>query len=519
MLDLKITGGTVFDGLGADGRRTDIGIHGDRIEEIGDLSSAEAEETIDATGRYVCPGFIDAHSHSDTYLILEPAAHSKIYQGITTEVVGNCGASGAPLHGDYRMPSDWGDKNYPASWCTVADYREQLETAQPGPNTYLLIGHNTLRAGAMGYDDRPAQPDELALMKDRLRQSLEEGGRGLSTGLVYLPGLFAPAEEVIELARVLPEFDGIYTSHMRSEASRLLEAIDETLEVGREAGCRVQVSHLKATGRQNWHLVDDAIQRIRAARDEGMEVASDRYPYTASNTDLDVIFPGWVFDGGRDAAIAHVRSASGRARIRETLLEERSEDYWETVTIGSTSHPDNVGFKGKPLLEVARQLDLEPVDAVLYFADSDELRTGAFFFGMSEENMWKILAEPFVMFGSDASLRAPCGPLSHDHPHPRAYGSLVKFLRASLSGRTVSFPEAVRKSTSLPAEQFRMTDRGILDAGKIADIAILDPDGLDDPADYERPHQLCAGVRHVVVNGVRTLSDGELTGRRAGRML
>lgn len=519
MFDLKISGGTVFDGLGGDGRPADVGISGDRITDVGDLSAAEARDTIDATGRYVCPGFIDAHSHSDTYLILEPAAHSKIYQGITTEVVGNCGASGAPLHGDYRMPSDWGDKQYPGEWCTVADYRTQLETAQPGPNTYLLIGHNTLRAGAMGYDDRPATADELALMKDRLRQSLEEGGRGLSTGLVYLPGLFAPSQEVVELARVLAEFDGIYTSHMRSESGGLLEAIDETIDVGRQAGCRVQVSHLKATGRSNWHLVDAALDRIRAARNEGLEVASDRYPYTASNTDLDVIFPDWVFDGGRDAALAHVNSASGRDRIRETLLRERDEDYWATVTIGSTSHPDNAGFKGKPLLEVARRLDVQPVDAVLYLARSDELCTGAFFFGMSEENMWKILAEPYVMFGSDASLRAPCGPLSHDHPHPRAYGSLIKFLQAALAGKTVDFPDAVRKSTSLAAEQFRMNDRGVLAADKWADVAVLHPGRLDAPSDYENPHQLCAGVEHVIVNGVRTLRDGELTGRRAGRML
>ncbi|MDA0321685.1 MAG: D-aminoacylase [Verrucomicrobia bacterium] len=519
MLDLKIIGGMLFDGLGTEGRRADVGIKHDRIADVGDLSAAEAGATIDASGQYVCPGFIDAHSHSDTYLIIEPSAHSKIYQGITTEVVGNCGASGAPLHGEYRMPSDWGDKTYPGPWCTVAEYREQLEAAQPGPNTYLLIGHNTLRAGSMGYDDRRATPDELELMKKRLRQSLEEGGRGLSTGLVYLPGLFAPPEEVIELARILAEFDGIYTSHMRSESSRLLEAIDETVAVGREAGCRVQVSHLKATGRENWHLVDAAIERIRSARDAGMEVASDRYPYTASNTDLDVIFPSWVFDGGRDAAIAHLRSASGRSRIRETLLKERDEDYWGTITIGSTSHPDNADFKGKPLLEVARRLDLEPVDAALYLTDSDELKTGAFFFGMSEENMWKILAEPYVMFGSDASLRAPCGPLSHDHPHPRAYGSMVKFLRAALDGRTVGFSEAVRKSTSLPAGQFRMKDRGILEAGKMADVVVLEPASLNDRSDYEQPHQLSEGIQHVIVNGVPTLSKGELTGRRAGRML
>jgi N-acyl-D-amino-acid deacylase len=519
MFDLKILGGDVFDGTGGMPRRIDIGITADRIADMGDLGAAESRQTLDATDRYVCPGFIDAHSHSDTYLIIEPSAHSKIYQGITTEVVGNCGASGAPLYGAYRMPSDWQDKTYPGRWQTVAEYRKYLEAARPAPNVFLLIGHNTLRAGAMGYDNRPATADELALMKHRLRESLAEGGRGFSTGLVYLPGLFAPADEVIELAKVVAEVDGIYTSHMRSEASRLLEAIDETLHVGRAAGCRVQVSHLKATGKKNWHLVDDALQMIRDARDEGLEAAADRYPYTASNTDLDVLFPDWVFDGGRDTALACLRDHGQRAKLREEMLRERADDYWETVRIGSTIHPDNARFTGQWLTDVAAALDLEPVDAVLHLTESDELGTTAFFFGMSEENMWKILAEPFVMFGSDASLRVPHGPLCKDHPHPRAYGSLAKFARAALDGKTVPFPEAVRKMTSLPAEQFRLKGRGMLARGQAADVVVLNPATIEDRADYAAPHQLAVGIEHVIVNGVHTLDGTKLTGARGGRML
>lgn len=519
MLDLKIVGGDVFDGTGGMPQRVDIGITADRITDIGDLAGAEAGQTINATERYVCPGFIDAHSHSDTYLILEPSAHSKIYQGITTEVVGNCGASGAPLYGEYRMPSDWQDKTYPGRWRTVAEYREHLEAAKPAPNVFLLIGHNTLRAGAMGYGNRPATADELELMKRRLRESLDAGGRGFSTGLVYLPGLFAPAEEVVALAGIVAEYDGIYTSHMRSEASRLLEAIDETLDVGRATGCRVQVSHLKATGKKNWHLVDDALQMIRDARADGLEAASDRYPYTASNTDLDVLFPDWVFDGGRDTALACLRDSGRRAKLREEMLRERADDYWATVRIGSTSHPDNKRFKGQWLTDVAGTLGLEPVDAVLYLTESDELGTTAFFFGMSEENMWKILAEPFVMFGSDASLRAPHGPLCGDHPHPRAYGSLAKFARAALDGKTVPFPEAVRKMTSLPAEQFRLKGRGMITTGNAADIVVLDPATIEDRADYAEPHQLAVGIEHVIINGVHTLAGTELTGERGGRIL
>ena len=519
MLDLKIVNGTVYDGLGGEPVKTDIGISGDRIVDVGDLSEAEAGETIDATDRVVCPGFIDAHSHSDTYLLIEPDAPSKLFQGITTEIVGNCGASAAPLHGDYKMPSDWLEKDYPADWTSVSEYRSLLESITPGPNTVLLIGHNTLRAGIVGYDDRHATPDEVAAMRRRLEESLEAGGAGLSTGLVYAPGIFAPREEIIALAEVVAAAGKIYTSHMRSESSRLLEAIDETLDIGRRVDCRVQVSHLKTSGKANWGLIDGAIERIEKAQSEGMEVACDRYPYTAACTDLDVIFPDWAAAGGREAVLARLRDPSDRARLREDLLKERAEDYWETIRVGSTYHPDNSAFKGEPLLDVAAALKMEPVDAVLHLTDTDKLMTSAFFFTMSEENMWRILALPYCMFGSDASLRATTGQLCHDHPHPRAYGSLTRFIRSSLEGKTVPFADLVRKCTSLTAEHFRLKDRGILASGKLADIVVLDPENVQEYTDFGDPHRLSTGIDHVIVNGVHTMKDGEITGRRGGRLL
>ena len=519
MLDFKIINGTVFDGLGGQSIVADIGIAGDRITDVGDLSAADANVTIDATDRYVCPGFIDAHSHSDTYLLIEPDAPSKLFQGITTEVIGNCGASAAPLHGDYRMPSDWKEKDYPSQWSTVSEYRDLLESITPGPNSVLLIGHNTLRAGVMGYDDREATVEEIKQMRSRLEASLEEGGAGLSTGLVYSPGMFAPREEIIALAEVVSDAGKIYTSHMRSESGGLLEAIDETLDIGRKANCRVQVSHLKTSGKANWGLIDGAIERIEKARAEGLDVACDRYPYTASCTDLDVIFPEWASGGGREVVLARLRNPSERARIRDALLKGRDDDYWETIRVGSTHHPDNRPFTGKPLLEVAEALKLDPVDTVLHLTDTDELMTSAFFFTMSEENMWRILALPYCMFGSDASLRATCGQLSHDHPHPRAYGSLTRFIRASLEGRTVSFEDLVRKCTSLTADHFRLKDRGVLAAGKMADVVVLDPGNVREHTDYTNPHQLSTGIDHVIVNGTPTLADGEVTGNRAGRLL
>jgi len=519
MFDIKIQHGTVYDGSGAPPRRADLGITGERITAVGDLALAGARATVDATDRLVCPGFIDAHSHSDTYLLIEPSAESKLFQGITTEIVGNCGASAAPLHAPYRLPSDWLDKQYPAAWHSVAEYRKLLDEIKPAPNTVLLIGHNTLRAGAMGYDDRHATADELATMRRRLAQALDEGGAGFSTGLAYSPGMFAPSAEVETLAEEVAARGKIYTSHMRSEGSHLLEAVTETIAVGRKTGCRVQVSHLKTAGKANWGLVDGALDLIEAARREGLEVAADRYPYTASCTELDILFPDWASSGGREAVLQRLRDPSTRRRIREDILRARAEDYWPSVRVGSTQHVDNQRFKGMPLPEVARLLGLDPVDAVLRLTDTDNLMTSAFFFTMSEANMWKILSRPYVMFGSDASLRAPHGPLSHDHPHPRAYGSLTRLLRAALEGKTVPFAEWVRKCTAFPAEQFRLKDRGVLAEGKLADVVVLNPADLREFADFGNPHQLSTGVEHVIVNGVHTLADGKLTGKRGGRLL
>ena len=519
MFDLKITGSQVLDGTGRPAFRADVGIQGDGIREIGDLSAAEAKMVFDGTGKYVCPGFIDVHSHSDAYLLIEPSAPSKIFQGVTTEVVGNCGASAAPRVGRYSMPSDWRDKNYPGPWKTVAEYRQRLDQMKPAVHVVLLIGHNAIRAGIMGYEGRAAMDSEFKAMADLLAMSLDEGGAGLSTGLIYSPGRFAPPEEILGLAKVVARRGKIYASHMRSEGSKLLEAIDETIDIGRQSGVRVQISHLKTSGRKNWPLIDAALGKIRTAQAEGVEVASDRYPYTAACTDLDVILPDWASEGGREAVLTRLREPRTRKRIRDDLAASRDGQYWESVTVSTTHRADHKQFQGVPLLQVAKQLSKEPVDALLYLIDTDELRTGGFFFGMNEANMWKILGEPYVMLGSDASVRAPGGPLSNDHPHPRAYGTFPRFLRAALDAKTVPLPEAVRKMTSLAAEQFRLKDRGILATGKRADVIVFNPTEVRDMATYEKPHQFAKGIDLVVVNGVVTLRDGRLTGHRAGQFL
>ncbi len=517
--DWILRGGNVVDGLGGEGVRADVGIAGDRIAAVGDLAQAQAANEFDATGRLVCPGFIDVHTHSDAYLLIEPGAPSKIRQGVTTEITGNCGASAAPRWPGYVMPSDWLEQQYPGDWHSVAEYRALLDAQRPAVNSAMLIGHRAIRAAAMGIEPRAATADEIAKMAKRLEQALEEGGAGLSTGLVYAPAMYAQPEEIQVLAKVVARRGGIYATHMRSEGGTLLEAIEEALDVARASGVRLQISHLKTAGRANWGKLDAALEKIRTARATGIEVASDRYPYTASCTDLDVILPTWAAQGGRAAILARLRDPAERAKIRAEMAAARDEKYWENVWVGSVRHPDNAPFAGKPIALAAEAWKLHPLDAALRFMETDELFTGGIFFGMSEDNMWRILAEPWVMIGSDASIRSTTGPLSHDHPHPRAYGTFGRFLRAALDGKTVSVGEAVRKMTSLPAEHFRLQDRGVLRAGAFADVVALDPKTFRDLATYEKPHQFCEGISAVWVNGTPTLRDGKETGARGGRYL
>ena len=517
--DWILRGGQVVDGLGGEPVRLDVGIRGGRVAALGDLAGIEAAEEYDATGQWVCPGFIDTHTHSDAYLLIEPGSPSKIHQGVTTEITGNCGASAAPRWPGYVMPSDWLEQKYPGDWTTVTEYLALLAEQRPAVNSAMLIGHRTIRAAVMGVEPRAARPDEIEQMCARLDEALTQGGIGLSTGLVYAPAMHAESGEIQALARVVACHGGIYATHMRSEGRHLLEALDEAIEVARVTGVRLQVSHLKAAGRANWSKLEAALEKIRAARAEGLEVAADRYPYTASSTELDIMLPEWAAQGGREAVLRRLRDPAQRAKIRADIAASRDESYWESVWVGSTRHPDNAAFTGRPLHEAADAWKMHPLDAALRLIDTDELFTGGIFFGDCEENMWRVYAEPWVMVGSDASLRAPTGPLSADHPHPRAYGTFPRFLRGAMERGLMTPGEAIRRMTALPAEQFRLRDRGVLKEGAWADVVALNPDTFRDTATYERPHQFAEGVGAVWVNGALTLREEAETGARAGRYL
>lgn len=532
MFDTLIRNAHLIDGTGAPGRQADVGLRSGRIEAIADCLPVDARRVVDAGGQVLCPGFIDAHSHSDAFVLLEPDAPSKISQGVTTEVMGHCGASAAPILGQGRLPSDWAACSYPSlkdgrhashatgpTWSTVADYRALFDQVRPSVNAVLLVGHNLLRSGVMGYAPRPATADEQDSMAEHLAQAMDEGASGLSTGLIYQPGRYSTPDEVLRLAQTAARRGGFYATHLRSEGDRLLEALDEALEVIGTAGIRLQISHLKTSGEKNWGKLDAVFARIETARTQGLLVHADRYPYVAGGTDLDVVLPDWAVAGGRDAILTRLADAGTRARLSDELDAMRPQSEWSGVRIGGTVHPDLHVLRGRTIPEVADERGMTPGQAIVWILHLDQLRTGAFFFGMSEDNLRRILAQPWVMVGSDASIRSPQGPLSADHPHPRAYGAFPRFLRMVQDEKLMSLPEAIRRLTSLPADTFGLRGRGRAVPGTAADLTLLDPQQIRDSATFSTPHVFSTGIRRVWVNGHCCFEDGRFTGDRAGQFL
>ncbi len=531
MFDVVIRQGTVVDGTGAAAHVADVAVHNDRIAAIGDLSQAEASTTIHAQGRLVCPGFIDAHSHSDTYLLLEPDAPSKLSQGVTTEINGQCGGSAAPRFGVARLPSDWASRVYPSlaaepstqpgpTWSTVAEYRALFDAVKPAINTVQFIGHNTLRAGVMGYEPCVATADDVALMQQRLEQALDEGGWGLTTGLLYQPGKYAQPQEIEALARTVAARGGLYATHMRSEGERLLESVDEVLRLARATGIHVQISHLKTSGRNNWFKIDALLEKLNAARAEGVWLHSDRYPYVAAGTDLDIVLPEWASAGGNPVILKTLRDPALRLRVEAEL--NASERTWSEVMVGGCWSDTTRPYQGRCIAELCEEFGVSPGEIVCRIIDADDCRTGAFFFGMSEENLRRIYAQPWIMPGSDASLRAPWGVLGIDWPHPRAYGTMARFYRTLTGGdgkAIASREETIRRMTSLPAHAFGIDQRGVIRCGAYADLVVLNESAFADRATYEAPHQFCTGIEQVFVNGCLSYDQGSFTGQRRGRFL
>ena len=543
----RIENGLIVDGSGKPGFYGDVVIDGDKIVEIkgngernrplrgfathGEAntpSEASAEgtgnggdfNTIDATGCIVSPGFIDAHAHSDAYLILEPDAPSKISQGITTEINGQCGGSVAPRYGEARLSGDWATLlGTRLTWRSLAEYRIVLEAAKPAINTIQFVGHNTLRSSVVGYAGRAATEGELKEMQRLLAESLDAGGWGLTTGLIYQPGKYSTPEEVVALAKVAAERGAFYATHMRSEGDRILEAIDEVIDLVKATGIRAEVSHLKTSGKRNWHKIDAVLEKIENAIGEGLLLGSDRYPFCAAGTDLDIVLPDWAQEGAAPAEMARLADPATRAKIIAEI--NASDRDWSTVMIGGTWSESTKPFSGQSVSEILSQPSQNissPGELICRILELDGCKTGAFFFGMSEDNLDKILSRPWIVPGSDASLRAPWGPLGADHPHPRAYGTMPEFYRR-VRALGVSREDAIARMTSVPARRFGIAHRGVIEKGAFADIAIWKEDEFSSSATYVEPHKFSRGVKAVLVNGAVSYTEGKFTGDRAGRFL
>lgn len=527
--DIVIRHGTIYDGSGSPPFIGDVAIDGDRIMAVGSLERARGRLEIDATGLAVAPGFINMLSWATESLIEDGRAQSDIRQGVTLEVFGE-GWSMGPLNERMKkeLIEQQGDIKYDVQWTTLGEYLDYLVGRGISPNVASFVGATTVRIHEIGYENRPPTPEELDRMRQLVRQAMEEGALGVGSSLIYAPAFYARTDELIALCKVAAEYGGMYISHIRSEGNRLLEAVDELITIARQAHIPAEIYHLKAAGRSNWNKLDAVIEKIEAARAEGLRITADMYTYTAGATGLDAAMPPWVQEGGLKAWIERLKDPAIRARVKREM--RTPTDEWENLLLAAGS-PENVllvSFRneklkpltGKTLAEVARRRGTSPEEAAMDLVIEDESRVGTVYFIMSEENIRKKIRQPWVSFGSDAEAPAPEGVFLKSNPHPRAYGNFARLLGKYVrEEKIIPLEEAIRRLTSLPAENLKLDRRGRLKPGYFADVVVFDPDTIQDHATYENPHQYATGVVHVFVNGVQVLKDGEHTGATPGRVV
>ena len=525
--DVVIRHGTVYDGSGSPGVVQDLAIDKDRIAARGELGGARGRQEVDASGLAVAPGFIDMLNHSETSLIADGRSQSGIRQGVTLAVFGE--SSMGPLSEQMKQDqmARQGDIKFPITWTTLGEALDTLAAHGVSSNIASFVSASTIRAYEIGYDNRAPTPEELARMRAHVRRAMDEGAMGLTTALIYTPAVFAKTDELIELAKVASESGGMYISHMRSEGNRLLEAIDETLTIARQAHIRAEIYHLKAAGQSNWNKLGDAIAKIEAARKDGLEITADMYTYTAGSTGLDASMPPWVQEGGYNAWVKRLRDPAIRSRVRREMTTPGDE--WENLLLAAGGEGTLlVGFKnealriytGKTLGEVAKLRGTSVQDTAMDLVVEDGSRVQVVYFLMSEDNVKRQIQLPWVSFGSDASSMAAEGVFLKTSTHPRAYGNFARLLGKYVRDEhVVPLEDAVRKLTSLPADTLKIKDRGRLAVGQFADVVVFDPKTIADRATYEQPHQYAVGMRQVWVNGTQVLKDGEHTGARPGRVV
>ena len=527
--DILIKNGTIADGSGNKTYIGDIGINADTIAAIGNLKNDKGNQEIDATGLVIAPGFINMLSWATESLIADGKSQSDIRQGVTLEVFGE-GWSMGPLTETVKkqQQESQGDLKYDIEWNTLGEYLEFLTKRGVSTNIASFIGATTVRINTIGFEDRAPTDDELTTMKNMVKVAMEEGALGVGSSLIYAPAFYSSTEELIELCKVASEYDGMYISHMRSEGNRLLESMDELIRIANEANIRAEIYHLKMSGKENWNKFDDIVKKIDSARAAGLHITTDMYTYIAGATGLDASMPPWVQEGGYEKWAERLKDPEIRKRVYKEMTTPTDE--WENLMYAAGT-PENlllVGFKndslrhytGKTLDEVAKIRNKTPEETAMDLVIEDGSRVGTVYFLMSEDNVKKQIALPYMSFGSDAGSIAPKGLFLNSNPHPRAYGNFARVLGKYVRDENViSLEEAVRKLTSLPASNLKIKNRGALKSGYFADLAIFDPKTIQDHATFAKPHQFSTGMVHVFVNGKQVLKDGEHTGELPGQVV
>ena len=516
--DLLIEKGLVIDGAGNPWFKADVGIVGDRVESVGNLRGADAERRIDCRGLVAAPGFIDIHSHSDFPILIDPRAESKVRQGVTVEVIGNCGTSAAPMNSEVRAYRERYMVNQFRSdfdWETMEDYLNFIDKRGISFNTVALVGQGTVRQNVMGFEMRTPTDSELKTMKRLVAEAMEDGAWGMSTGLIYPPSCYADTDEIVELAKVLPKYGGVYFSHIRGEGDTLLEAVKEAIEIGERASVPVEIAHFKATGRRNWGRTEESLRLVEEARRRGVDVTFDQYPYVASSTGLTALLPDWAHEGGARRLLDRLRDLEERRRIAES--PETEDRNWDNIVVSSAKiHPQ---YEGKSISEIARLEGKAPFDAVFDLLLAEEAQVDIVIFEMSEDDVRRIMRSPYMMVGSDGRAVAPRGILGAGKPHPRYYGTFPRVLGHYVRGGVLTLEEAVRKMTSLPAQRLGLRDRGLLREGFKADIVIFDPYTVRDEATFTDPHRFPTGIPYVIVNGTLVVEKSTHTGALPGKTL
>jgi dihydroorotase/N-acyl-D-amino-acid deacylase len=529
--DVLISGGRIVDGAGGPWYRADVGLTGDRIVAIGDLSDASAKTRIDATQLVVAPGFIDMLGQSEFNVLVDNRAASKITQGVTTEVTGE-GSSIAPVNDRMLEEAAASYKHYGvvADWRTLGEYFQRLdERTHPAINVATFVGAGGVRDYVIGREDRPATPAELEQMKALVARAMEDGALGLSSSLQYVPDRFASTDELVELARVARQYGGIYITHQRSEGLRIFESLDEVFAIAERANIAAEIYHLKTAYKPSWGKMPEVLRRIEAARARGLDITADQYPYTRASNNLDACLPVWVREGGADRMVARLKDPAQRERIRREMADATAttwENQWvgagggSGILVTAVLNPELKKYEGMTVDEVGKQMGKDPRDALMDVVIADHGESACITSIMNEDDVRTALQSPLVSVGTDSGAKAIDGPMSESKSHPRGWGSFPRILgRYVRDEHLLRLEDAIRKMTSQPAARVHLDDRGILRPGMAADITVFDPATIRDLATFEQPAQYSIGVKYVLVNGRAVIFDGQITSERPGRAL